>query len=230
MSTRSTQKLILESALRLFNEEGTTPVSHSQIAIGAGIARSHLHYHFPSKREIVLSLFQQLAARMDAGWYDDHRNATLAHMAVMYVRYLRQILEYRFFYREMTALLRDDPLLALRYNQNREKRIAELARFFRELERVGALRNIEGHLETLVASTWILCDSWPNYLEIQGRELTLQSALEGYASVLTVLSPFLTSDSSTVLEEAETTIAQILEISQPPLLRTTGKAGDALSN
>ena len=48
---------------------------------------------------------------MDSGWYRDHLAPTLEHMAAMFVRQLQLIRKYRFFYREIADLLRQDPRL-----------------------------------------------------------------------------------------------------------------------
>ena len=47
----------------------------------------------------------------------------------MFVRQLQLIRDYRFFYREMADLLRQDPLLRLRFARNRERRLVEIEKF-----------------------------------------------------------------------------------------------------
>ena len=122
---------------KLFNEHGTAAVSTNRIAEHCGISKGNLHYHFQNKQEIIRFLFQRMVEEMDAGWYRDHLAATLHHMAAMFVRQLHHILDYRFFYREMADLLRRDKVLRRRFAHNRERRIAELERFF---DALGAAR------------------------------------------------------------------------------------------
>ena len=113
MGTRDTQTRIVDAALELFNEYGTAAVSTNRIAEHCGISKGNLHYHFHNKQEIIRFLFQRAVDEMDAGWYRDHLAATLEHMAAMFVRQLRLIRDYRFFYREMADLLRRDKVAAV---------------------------------------------------------------------------------------------------------------------
>src|ERR1700749_4499930 len=129
MATRATQVRILQAALELFNEHGTAAVSSNRIAERCGISKGNLQYHFRNKPEIVTALFQQAINEMDSGWYQDHLAPTLEHMAAMYVRQLQLILKYRFFYREMAALLRHDVQLRKKFADNRERRMRDLERF-----------------------------------------------------------------------------------------------------
>ena len=123
MATRDTQTRIVDAALELFNEHGTAAVSTNRIAEHCGISKGNLHYHFHNKQEIIRFLFQRAVDEMDAGWYRDHLAATLEHMAAMFVRQLQLIRDYRFFYREMADLLRQDRVLRRRFAHNRERRL-----------------------------------------------------------------------------------------------------------
>lgn len=49
--------LVTEAALRLLGERGYDGVSMGDIAKAAGVSRPVLYDHFPSKRELILSLF-----------------------------------------------------------------------------------------------------------------------------------------------------------------------------
>src|SRR5260370_36028408 len=71
---------------------------------------------------------------MDSGWYRDHLAPNLEHMAAMFVRQLQLILKYRFFYRELADLLRQDPQLRKRFADNRERRLRDLEKFMLALQ------------------------------------------------------------------------------------------------
>jgi AcrR family transcriptional regulator len=212
MATKVTQLRILQAALELFNAEGTAAVSASRIAERCGISKGNLQYHFPNKRDVVFATFQLAIGEMNAGWYRDHLEPTLEHMAAMFVRQLQLIVKYRFFYRELADLLRQDPLLRRRYAQNRERRLGVIEVFMQALANRGLLRLPQDpkRLRSIVEVTWILSENWVNYIEYQDREMSCATIQEGYAAILEVLSPYLCADPRQITEKSSWTIERLL--------------------
>ncbi|HEX8757786.1 MAG TPA: TetR/AcrR family transcriptional regulator [Steroidobacteraceae bacterium] len=212
MATRVTQLRILQAALELFNEEGTAAVSASRIAERCGISKGNLQYHFPNKRDVIFAIFQLAIAEMNAGWYRDHLVASLEHMAAMFVRQLQLIVKYRFFYRELADLLRQDALLRRRYVENRERRLEVIEKFMHALEARGLMRlpAEPRRLRAILEVTWILSENWVNYTEYQDRELTAAAIQEGYAAILEVLRPYLEADPQKLTEASSSTIARLV--------------------
>src|ERR1700742_1787479 len=211
MATRATQLRILQAALELFNEHGSAAVSSNRIAEHCGISKGNLQYHFASKRAIIFALFQQAISEMDAGWYRDHLAPTLDHMATMYVRQLQLILKYRFFYREMADLLRQDPQLRKRFADNRERRMRELEKFMLALQARGLMRFPPDprRLRAIIDVTWIVNENWLNYMDYHDREVTVAALLEGYSEILEVLRPYLCADPQQITQESYHTIERL---------------------
>src|ERR1700731_4129286 len=211
MATRATQFRILQAALELFNKHGTAAVSSNRIAERCGISKGNLRYHFRNKREIIYAVFQQAIGEMDAGWYRDHLAPTLEHMAAMFVRQLQLILKYRFFYREMADLLRQDPQLRRRFAENRERRMRDLERFLLTLQARGLMRcppDPQG-LRAIIDVTWIVNENWLNYMDYHDREVTVEAMLEGYGETLEVLRPYLCADPQQITQESYHTIERL---------------------
>ena len=211
MATRATQLRILQTALELFNEHGTAAVSSTRVAERSGISKGNLQYHFPNKRDMICALFQQAIQEMDAGWYRDHLAPTLEHMAAMYVRQLQLILKYRFFYREMADLLRQDAQLRKRFADNRERRMRELERFMLALQDCGLMKfpPDPSRLRAIIDVTWIVNENWLNYMDYHDREVTVAAMLEGYAEILEVLRPYLSADPQQITQESFHTIERL---------------------
>jgi len=211
MATRATQFRILQAALELFNEHGTAAVSANRIAERCGVSKGNLQYHFSNKREIIDAVFQQAIGEMDSGWYRDHLEPTLEHMAAMFVRQLQLILKYRFFYREMADLLRQDPRLRKRFADNRLRRLRELEKFMLALQARGLMRfpTDPQRLRSIIDVTWIVNENWLNYMDYHDREVTVESMLEGYGEILEVLRPYLCADLQQITQESYLTIERL---------------------
>jgi AcrR family transcriptional regulator len=211
MATRATQFRILQAALELFNEHGSAAVSSNRIAERCGISKGNLQYHFKNKQEIIYAVFQQAIHEMDGGWYRDHLAPTLEHMATMFVRQLQLILKYRFFYREMADLLRQDPQLRKRYSDNRERRMRDLEKFMLTLQAAGLMRFPPDpkRLRSIIDVTWIVNENWLNYMDYHDREVTVEVMLEGYTETLEVLRPYIVADLQQITRESYHTIERL---------------------
>ena len=214
MGSKETQALIISTALTLFNEHSSAAISTNRIAEHCGISKGNLHYHFKNKQEIILSIFRNIADEMNSGWYQDHLDPSVTHMAEMFVRQLRLIHDYRFFYREMPALLRSDPILLRRYQENRDKRMEALFDYFRELVRGGVMQfKDESNLNHIVVSTWIISDNWLNYIEFGPTEHSLERILGGYEIILEIMRPCFCGNWEDIREESLSTIRKMLDSS-----------------
>jgi AcrR family transcriptional regulator len=211
MATRTTQLRILQSALELFNEHGTAAVSANRIAEHCGISKGNLQYHYRNKREIIYAVFGQAVQEMDSSWYQDHLAPTLEHMAAMFVRQLQLILKYRFFYRELANLLRQDPLLRMRFARNRERRMREVERFLIALSECGLMRlpSDARRLRSVVDVTWIISENWLNYLDYHDRLVTVDAILDGYTEILEVMRPYLCDNPEQITKESYLTIERL---------------------
>jgi AcrR family transcriptional regulator len=213
MASRATQLRILQAALELFNECGTAAVSASRISERCGISKGNLQYHFANRQDIVRAVFDEIIAEMDAGWYQDHLASTLDHMAEMFVRQLRLIQKYRFFYREMAHLLGQDALLRRRYADNKARRLREIELFMLALQRRGLMRlpSNPDRLRSIIDVTWIISENWLNYVSYQDRQVTIVAMLEGYGEILEVLRPYICADPHLITTQSHRTIKRLAQ-------------------
>src|SRR5664279_3930217 len=136
-----TRARILATALDLFNRFGTADVTTNQIAAEAGISPGNLYYWFTDKQAIIRELFAGLSDANLALWSDAENlpegpDGLLARLAVATVLTRR----YRFFSRDLLALVHADPVLRAAYVANRGRRVASfrtLAQRWRETGVVG---------------------------------------------------------------------------------------------
>jgi len=157
---------------------------------------------------------------MNGGWYDDHLEPSIRRLAEMFARQVLFIFNYRFFYRELAALLRADPLLMARYRENRFRRSRALAQFLAAVERRGELDfGGDGRkIEALVEMRWIISENWLNAQEFLGREINVDRILSGYDLILGLLRPYLVSAERDVAATSRQAISAYLEANPARLM------------
>ncbi len=204
MTSQKTQERIKAKAISLFNEFGTGNISIGRIASEAGISRGNLQYHYADKQELIRAIYQDIAREVLSNWEGDDRQPTVRHMAEMFVRQFDYVWRYRFMYREMVGLIRADAELALRVRDNRTRRIEAVIKFFKALVKNRVLKKTRGDesLRYLVMVTWIFCDNWLNFIEIQGNEINSEILQEGYDHIIEMLYPYLTRQAQESIYES----------------------------
>jgi AcrR family transcriptional regulator len=111
-----TRDRILDAALALFNEQGTGAVSTNHIAAAIAISPGNLYYYFRNKEDIIRALFERLFAAWDETFQlPANEPPGLADMERMIAGNYHIIWDYRFAYRELAALLQNDPELQAQY-------------------------------------------------------------------------------------------------------------------
>lgn len=205
MATKETQKRILDKAIELFNEHGSAHVSANRIADGCGLSRGNLYYHFHNKEAIVNAIYDRMANEVKKNWVNDLEQPTVQHMLEMFDRQLALIWRYRFFYRELVALLAGDDLLQRRFSRDRRERTQIIIRYFEALIANGVLvgpRNPRT-LENLVKLSWILSDNWINYVSVDNSVGYPDCVSEGYELLIDLFRPYLSPATLAVLERTQ---------------------------
>ena len=204
MALRDTKGLIKAGALKLFNERGVGRVSGNTIAEHCGISKGNMHYHFRTKQEIIQALFQDIVAEIGLDWRQDEDQPTVVHMAEMFERQLEMIWRHRFFYREMATLVRECPELHAMVSELRVERIDKVLQFFEALVDVGVINKPRSResLRYLVVISWIYCDNWLNFVELQGQEEDAEIINTGYDMIVELLYPHLSEAARTEIYDS----------------------------
>jgi len=102
---RNTKDRILKTALSLFNQFGEPNVTTNAIADGLEMSPGNLHYHFPSKTDVVSSLFEQYEKKMVSLLATPpDRAADLEDIWLLFHLSFEVMGEYQFIYRDLTNL------------------------------------------------------------------------------------------------------------------------------
>ena len=201
-----TRERIVDTAIRLFNDEGTGPVSTNHIARAAGISPGNLYYHFRNKEAIVQAIYaRQRPAWETAVSLPRDRPPTIADLYRIIRDHFRLVWEYRFYYRELPALLRRDPELDRQYQEVRQAGLANIEALLRHFVAAGvlAMPDVDAAAPELARVCWVLADFWLPFAELDQRAAGPVELERGVQLILRVLRPSFTPAALAELAAAE---------------------------
>jgi AcrR family transcriptional regulator len=201
-----TRERIVDTAIALFNEAGTGPVTTNHIAQAMGISPGNLYYHFRNKEAIVRAIYARLRpAWEEASALPPDRSPTVADLHAILSRHFRIVWDYRFYYRELPALLRRDPELAREYREVRRAALANIESLLRHFVDAGVLivPDADAALPELAQVCWVLADSWLPFAELGDEPVGPADLDRGVALILGVLRPYVTAATEAALARLE---------------------------
>ena len=194
--SQATRARILDAARSLFNERGTAAVSTNHIAAAAGLSPGNLYYHFADKNEIIRDLHARYAAAHEDRWRPDpDGRVSLATLRRNIAEGAALAWQYRFFEREILALLRADPQLRAAYRAVYERRLQQWLTFAERLVARGLIRppRPPGTLRHLATAVWLIAESWLAFLDVVGNPEDPDEVGQGTDLILVAIDPYLTA-------------------------------------
>jgi AcrR family transcriptional regulator len=196
-----TKARILKTALNLFNEQGSGNVSTRHIADALDMSPGNLYYHYPHKEAIVQTLFSDLDKTWDKA-YDISLDEplTLARVAEMLEVTFEIVWQYRFFFREMTLLVHNDPTLTKHYRKTAERSKRD-TRFVVECAvDAGLLKPLtKGELEHLTEAILVISSYWLSFKEMNSTMITKKTVKDGVKLLVGLLEPYFTASAKQTL-------------------------------
>lgn len=212
MARTNTPARILEAARRLFNARGYASTKLTEIAAEIGISQGNLTYHFPTKRDLVTAIQEQVGAQIAT------RRATLVRgdIAEDYVGRLMFVTDLNATFR---FLLRDDAAIGEGPNHQRPHRVLvddynALRDLLKRVQKEGLFRSSPSvDLDMLTRSLWILSRYWMDHLAEMEliEEITPSDQIRGVEHHLTVLHPTLKASGRRRFERALATAKSFAE-------------------
>lgn len=190
-----TKDRIIQSAIKLFNQEGTKAVTTNHIAAASGISPGNLYYHFRNKEEIIRAIFARIVEFTEAGSsYGTGFNVqpSIENMEAVFKRVFILHWEYRFLYREFNALLNRDRELRSAIIKDQKKRLREVRSSILAFIKAGIFREMdEPEVEFLQTSLWIIGTYWHSFLESGGNKITIARVEKGIDMMRRLLRPYI---------------------------------------
>lgn len=190
----STREKILDTALTLFNKDGTAAVSTNHIAEASGISPGNLYYHFRNKEEIIRELFQRLSDAWDKDLsFPQDRQPTLDDLKTIIETNYRIIWQYRFAYRELAALLRQDTELRANFLAVRQRGFDGFHELLHMFSDAGIIHLPDDPkaVNELQEICWLISEFWLTNLEVNGRSVNETEMQNGVKLMLRILQPYL---------------------------------------
>jgi AcrR family transcriptional regulator len=190
----TTKELILETALRLFNDKGTSAVSTNHIAAALGISPGNLYYHYRNKEEIIRAIFERLYDVWDTTLtLSGDRPPTLDDLQRLVRDNFTVMWDYRFVYRELVTLLHRDAELRLRYESIRQRGFADFQQLFAEFVTAGVLVPLDDPqvVTNLAEVCWLISEFWLSSVEISGERVTAQQMQHGVELMMQVMEAYI---------------------------------------
>lgn len=179
----TTRDKILRTATALFNERGTAAVSTNHIAEAAGISPGNLYYHFRNKQDIIRALFVEMSAYGEAEFariQEEYPPGSPPGIDATFLMIQNFNWTYRFFKRELTALVVDDPLLKEQFAAVCKAHLNLILTSIRMSIAGGMLRPMdEPEMRLFAEELWLTTLFWLNYLEVSGEEVNDATLLRG---------------------------------------------------
>ena len=164
-----TKEKILETALLLFNKEGTDVITTRHIATALNISHGNLCYHYPKKEEIIKELYDQLVLELD------HSIGTITNNEISMAFIYKSIkntfsiqLKYKFVLIEFVKVIRLIPEIGIHFKALYLKRREQFLLIISILEKEGYLREriFLEQRESIIRQFYIVGDFWLSEAEI----------------------------------------------------------------
>ena len=117
MKSKKTRERILDASLELFNEKKASNVSTVQISAAMKISPGNLYYYYANKEDVIRCIWEERMASVLNELLKSTENIKSAADLFDFVENcLRYMIEYRFFYTELSTLFINDEELVKTYH------------------------------------------------------------------------------------------------------------------
>ena len=176
--TLQTRARVLQSALDLFNERGSTAVTTHHIAEKAGISPGNLYYHFKNKEEIIRDLFRQIEIYDEKYWRQKGPMNPERSFLKFLDFFFGSVWKYRFFFKEFSQLINSDDALRQAWQRAFLDLLSVMrtaAHFWTEAKMMREFESEEA-VDAFVTNCWIILNFGSNFVDVKNGTSGQQSS------------------------------------------------------
>jgi len=179
-----TRDAILDTARRLFNEQGTRAVTTNHIAAAAGISPGNLYYHFKNRESIIVELFDRMEADECIACQDKSGLTTLPGLEIYYRKIFAVYRNYRFLLRESFNLMQNDGVFRDRYLSYLNDQVMHVAGAIATLVERGIIKPLsEARIQSEAKTISLILTGWFNRISDPGEDAWIRAEEEALGLV-----------------------------------------------
>ena len=200
-SKSPTEKKIVETALRMFNETGIEYVGMRELAAVLKMRVGNLTYYFPTKDDLVNRLSLDLA---------EENNRTIVpveHVTIKaFFEMLHQVFQNHIRYRclmlSFVHIMEQNPIIAKRYSKIQSTRNETWSTNIQALRQGKYLSADATEVNFLVSTIGLIARFWISEAALSFKHLTEEQQLQHYSKMIArIFLPFATAKGKRELEE-----------------------------
>lgn len=202
-----TKDRIIETALRLFNEEGEPNVTTNHIADEMDISPGNLYYHYRSKDDIIWQIFLNYEKKINQVLNLKDVNYTSMEDMWFYLHMVFEVIaEYRFLYRNLIQLMNRIEFLKRHFRHILALKSQTALNIMKNLAEIGALKADEQTIASLADQIALTATFWLNYsIAIYDDDYDEEKKLShGIFHVMRMVAPFLDDHERELLDQLST--------------------------
>ena len=202
-----TKDRIIETALRLFNDEGEPNVTTNHIADEMDISPGNLYYHFRSKDDIIWQIFLNYEKKINQVLTLKDVNYTSMEDMWFYLHMVFEVIaEYRFLYRNLIQLMNRIEFLKRHFRHILALKSQTALNIMTNLSEIGALKADKETIASLADQIALTATFWLNYsIAIYDDDFDEEKKLShGIFHVMRMVAPFLADHERELLDQLST--------------------------
>lgn len=168
----NTKDKILKTALDLFNSKGLDKVSPRLIAEKVGISDGNLRYHFKTKELLIIQLYENMLAELDANMQQQKQGAFDLSRLLDYIKIgIETQYKYKFILINLVEICRNIELIRKHYREATRRRHEEFHYNVNKLIETGFIIESDDlqHRNNIFAIYHILGNFWAIEADLQGE-------------------------------------------------------------
>lgn len=212
-----TKDKILQHSLQLFNEEGEQSVTPMDIANVLDISPGNLYYHFKGKDPIIRQLFLDFEEEFRMVLRAPiEKPLELADNWIYFYILFEEVADFRFFYRNLQALLDRYDDLERRFRGLMKTKVQTMASIIGGLQGSGFVRISDTEAQQMAERFALQLTYWPTYQSLMHKDMSLPVSIHnGVFGIISQLTPY-------VVEGSEEFLALLTEF-RDKMLKAAGE-------